>query len=277
MQGSKKNILRQFFPLFDVQGKLDLMISVGTDVTELEDNRRKLLENNDELRKVNHELDRFVYSVSHDLRAPIASVKGLLTLMRENEASDEVKRTYVDMMNTVMDRMDHVIFEILDYSRNSRLEVVAEKMDIVNLVKAAVNTYRHFSSKPVLLEVEENIESEFYTDSRRIQSVLNNLISNAIKYSLKGPQDIQLRVSVHVNADALEMVISDNGEGIRESYIEKIFDMFYRASNTSSGSGLGLYICREVLKKLNGIISVKSEEGKGTSFTVMVPNSIPAK
>ena len=73
------------------------------------------------------------------------------------------------------------------------------------------------------------------------------------------------------------MVISDNGEGIRESYIEKIFDMFYRASNTSSGSGLGLYICREVLKKLNGTISVKSEEGKGTSFTVMVPNSIPAK
>jgi signal transduction histidine kinase len=141
------------------------------------------------------------------------------TLMRENEASDEVKRTYVDMMNTVMDRMDHVIFEILDYSRNSRLEVVAEKMDIVNLVKGAVNTYRHFSSKPVLLKVEENIQSEFYADSRRIQSVLNNLISNAIKYSLKGPQDIQLRVSVHVNADALEMVISDNGEGIREEVI----------------------------------------------------------
>ncbi len=277
VQGSKKTILRQFFPLFDDQGKLDLMISVGTDVTELEDNRRRLLDNNEELRKVNHELDRFVYSVSHDLRAPIASVKGLLTLMRENEASDEVKKTYVDMMNTVMDRMDHVIFEILDYSRNSRLEVVAEKMDIVNLVNGAVNTYRHFSPKPVLLEIEENIQSEFYADSRRIQSVLNNLISNAIKYSLKGPQDIQLKVSVHVNSESLKLIISDNGEGIRESYIEKIFDMFYRASNTSSGSGLGLYICREVLKKLEGTISVKSEEGKGTSFSIMVPNRISAK
>jgi PAS domain S-box-containing protein len=275
--GSYKSILRRFYPVFGPDGKLDLMISVGTDVTELEEGRRQLAQNNEELRKVNHELDSFVYSVSHDLRAPVASVKGLLSLMNENEAGEDANKTYLTMMGTVMDRMDDVIFEILEYSRNSRMEVNSEPVEPEKMVRSAVETYRHFSSKPVHLDLESHVDQVLFSDNRRLQSVINNIVSNAIKYSLKGDREIRIRARIHVDAHNLKLVISDNGEGIKASYLPHIFDMFYRASNTSSGSGLGLYICREVLKKLNGTISVESQEGEGTSFTVIVPNIVPDK
>ena len=275
--GGEKTILRQFFPVFNEENELDLMISVGTDITELEEGKRMLTQNNEELRKVNHELDRFVYSVSHDLRAPIASVKGLLSLMNENEAGEDAKKSYLDMMATVMDRMDNVIFEILDYSRNSRTEVVSEQVDVEKLIRSSVETYRHFSSKTVHFSIDSSIFRSFHSDSRRMQSVINNLISNAIKYSQKGNREIEIKVRLEEMDDMLKLKISDNGEGIRAEYLPHIFDMFYRASNTSSGSGLGLYICREVLKKLEGNISAESTEGEGTTFTVLIPNKAAEK
>lgn len=277
VNGTQKSILRRFFPVFREDGQLELMISVGTDVSELEEGRRQLAHNNEELRKVNHELDSFVYSVSHDLRAPIASVKGLLSLMNENEAGEDAKKTYLTMMGTVMDRMDDVIFEILEYSRNSRMEVNNEQLDPAKMVRSAFETYRHFSSKPVHFELDQIVNQVFFSDNRRLQSVINNIVSNAIKYSLKGEKDIEIRARIIAEADKLTVTIRDNGEGIKAAYLPHIFDMFYRASNTSSGSGLGLYICREVLKKLDGTISVASVEGEGTTFTVVVPNKRPEK
>jgi PAS domain S-box-containing protein len=270
--GSYKTILRRFFPVFKEDGRLDLMISVGSDITELEENRKQLTENNEELRKLNHELDRFVYSVSHDLRAPIASMKALLSLMSEKDSEEELKETYISMMSTVAERMDNVIFEILDYSRNSRLDVVSEEIDLEKLIRSAVETYRHFSALTVHFQFESFLKKPLYSDSRRLQSVINNLISNAIKYSQKGKKDIEIRVELRENGHFVEMKVSDNGEGIRAEFLPRIFDMFYRASNTSSGSGLGLYICSEILKKMKGSISVQSSEGQGTAFTVLIPN-----
>lgn len=270
--GLQKTILRRFFPVFAQDGSLDLMISVGTDITELEENRRQLTENNEELRKVNHELDRFVYSVSHDLRAPIASIKGLLSLMDEKDADEELKETYLTMMATVAERMDNVIFEILDYSRNSRMDVASEQTDLEKIIHTAVETYRHFSARPVHFHLESSLKLPLFSDSRRLQSVVNNLISNAIKYSQKGERDIDIRVELKEAGNFVEMKVADSGEGIRAEYLPRIFDMFYRASNTSSGSGLGLYICSEIIKKLKGSISAESVEGQGTIFTVLIPN-----
>jgi signal transduction histidine kinase len=179
------------------------------------------------------------------------------------------------MMSTVMDRMDDVIFEILEYSRNSRMEVKSECLDPEKMVRNAFEAYQHFSSKPVHLELHSQVNHDFYSDNRRLQSVINNIISNAIKYSLKGSKDIELQVQISGDNEKLSLTVSDNGEGIKASYLPHIFDMFYRASNTSSGSGLGLYICREVLKKLEGTISVESAEGLGTAFTIVVPNKKP--
>jgi signal transduction histidine kinase len=248
------------------------MISVGSDITELEENRSQLTENNEELRKVNHELDRFVYSVSHDLRAPIASIKALLSLMAVKDSDEEMRETYISMMSTVAERMDNVIFEILDYSRNSRMDVASEEIDLEKLIRTAVETYRHFSVIPVHFHLDSSLKRPLYSDNMRLQSVVNNLISNAIKYSQKSEKNVDIRVELRETGHFVEMKVSDNGEGIRADFLPRIFDMFYRASNTSSGSGLGLYICSEIIKKLNGSISVQSEEGRGTVFTVLITN-----
>jgi signal transduction histidine kinase len=109
----------------------------------------------------------------------------------------------------------------------------------------------------------------------RLQSVVNNLISNAIKYSQKSEKNVDIHVELCETGHFVEMKVSDNGEGIRANFLPRIFDMFYRASNTSSGSGLGLYICSEILKKLKGSISVQSAEGRGSVFTVLIPNFPP--
>ena len=270
--GDMKTILRRFFPVFTEDERLDLMISVGSDITELEENRIQLTENNEELRKVNHELDRFVYSVSHDLRAPIASIKALLSLMAVKDTDEEMRETYISMMSTVAERMDSVIFEILDYSRNSRMDVALEEINLEKLVRAAVETYRHFSAIPVHFHLESSLKKPLYSDNMRLQSVVNNLISNAIKYSQKSEKNVDIRVELRETGHFVEMKVSDNGEGIRADFLPRIFDMFYRASNTSSGSGLGLYICSEIIKKLKGSISVQSVEGRGTDFTVLIPN-----
>lgn len=273
--GHFKTVLRRFFPVFAEDKSLDLMISVGSDITELEENRIQLTANNEELRKVNHELDRFVYSVSHDLRAPIASIKGLLSLMDGDDSDEKIQATYLTMMATVAERMDNVIFEILDYSRNSRLDVTTEEIDLEKIIRAAVETYRYFSERPVEFHFESSLTHTVYSDRRRIQSVVNNLISNAIKYSQKCNRDIKVRVELRECDNFVEIKVADSGEGIRAEFLPQIFDMFFRASNSSSGSGLGLYICSEIIKKLKGRISVESTEGQGTVFSVLIPNFLP--
>jgi signal transduction histidine kinase len=175
-------------------------------------------------------------------------------------------------MSTVAERMDNVIFEILDYSRNSRMDVASEEIDLEKLIRTAVETYRHFSVIPVHFNLESTLKRTLYSDNMRLQSVVNNLISNAIKYSQKSEKNVDIRVELRETGHFVEMKVSDNGEGIRTDFLPRIFDMFYRASNTSSGSGLGLYICSEIIKKLNGSISGQSQEGRGTVFTVLIPN-----
>jgi signal transduction histidine kinase len=259
------------YPVYHENEDPEMLICFGTDVTEQEENRRILAENNSELTKLNHELDRFVYSVSHDLRAPIASVLGLLNLMDKTGLPEDT-RSYMEMISSVMTRMDHVIFDILEYSRNSRLDVVAEEVDIKELIQTAFETYQHFAQKKAKIIIQQNADVVFYSDQRRLRSVINNLISNALKYSANGEEEVRVEVSIDINEKELVLKIKDNGEGIKPQYINKIFDMFYRASISATGSGLGLYICKEIIRKLNGDITVESQPAIGTTFTTTIPN-----
>lgn len=267
-----QTLLWNVYPVyFNEDEHPEMLICFGTDVTEQEENRRMLSDNNMELTKLNHELDRFVYSVSHDLRAPIASVLGLLTLVDKTGIPEDT-RSYMEMIYSVMTRMDHVIFDILEYSRNSRLDVIAEEVDLKEMIQTAFETYKHFSQKKAKLTIDQKGEMVFFSDVRRIRSVINNLISNALKYSLNQEEELRIEVTIEINEKELILKVKDNGEGIKPEYIDKIFDMFYRASISATGSGLGLYISKEIIKKLDGKITVISHHGKGTTFTTTIPN-----
>jgi len=109
-------------------------------------------------------------------------------------------------------------------------------------------------------------EGKLYSDPTRLQIIFNNLISNACRYSDLAKNESFVEINITHSADSTQIEVSDNGIGIAPRYMDKIFDMFYRATNTSDGSGIGLYIVREAIHKLGGIINVDSKLGEGTAF-----------
>lgn len=246
------------------------------DITEKKESEELLRLKNEELEKINQELDRFIYSASHDLRAPLSSLLGLISLA----AIEDKKQQYghfFDLMRTSVNRMDHFIKDIVDYSKNSRLELQIEKTDVREM------TNKIFSSlnfMPGAINIEPMVfidqQTELFTDSTRLNIVLNNVIANAFKYHDLRQETPFVEVNAAVNSKEATIVIKDNGKGIDPRYIDSIFNMFFRATEESKGSGLGLYIVKEAVKKLEGEITVESQPRVGTTFTISIPNHLKA-
>jgi signal transduction histidine kinase len=233
-----------------------------------------LRKQNEELVKINKELDSFVYSVSHNLRAPLMSVLGLINLVQvENKKTDPAMNGYFAMMQQSIHKLDDTLKEILDYSRNARSELNLEKVDFRKMVEESFERMKYMEgSDTIAKSISVEGDSEFYTDPYRLSVIINNLVSNSIKYrDPSKPQSI-IKIKGSVTDSALEVVFTDNGIGISPDYISKIFDMFFRATDKSEGAGLGLYIVRETIDKLHGTIEVQSDKGEGTVFRFMVPN-----
>lgn len=230
----------------------------------------KLQRTNQELSKRNSELDNFVYSVSHDLRAPIASVLGLINLAKKDK-DNTMKQTYLEMINNSALQQDHFIKEILDQSRNSRLEVRREEIFFEPLIDETFNHLRFAGSSDKTVEKVISIRQEtpFYSDSWRLKVILNNIISNSIRY--RNGKDPVIKVEVHVDSQKAKLSIEDNGKGIAREHIANVCKMFYRATDDGAGSGLGLYIVKEAIDKLNGSIKIDSQEGRGTIVALEIP------
>ncbi|HPH82461.1 MAG TPA: HAMP domain-containing sensor histidine kinase [Flavobacteriales bacterium] len=235
------------------------------------DSVSQLQEKNKELEKINFELDRFVYSASHDLRSPLTSVLGLLNLMRE-EVKDEGTFHLVALMEESILKLDNTIRDIVAYSRNNRTEIAFEPVRIKPIVDDVINNLRYLDTSEYkindLIHVQDG--SVFPSDRNRLQIILNNLLANAIRYRHPARKP-QVFVESKLDGSQVEITVSDNGLGINDQHIDKIFDMFYRTSDTSAGSGLGLYIVKETIKKLNGSIEVSSRVNEGTTFKVVLP------
>jgi signal transduction histidine kinase/ligand-binding sensor domain-containing protein len=229
---------------------------------------------NQELMKINSELDRFVYSASHELRSPLTSVLGLLQLTKA-EATDNGMVKKLNMMQAAIERLDNFILDIINYSKNSRLKIVSQQIDFNALIEGC---RQHFEYMPEMQHIRFSVsvddQTGFYSDAKRIEVLFNNLISNAVKYSKTYRNDAEVKINIATDEEKAFIEISDNGTGIPEKYIHRIFDMFFRATQSGSGSGLGLYICREIVEKLGGNISVTSVQNKGTTFYITLPNRV---
>ena len=244
------------------------------DITERKKVEEVLSRNNAELQKTNAELDRFVYSASHDLRAPLKSMLGLIGIINEDlDPSDEMQQECISMLNKSVIKLDNFIEDILHYSRNSRAEIEKDEIRFEELVQETRGSLNFMGgAKKLNLMAEINQDRQFVSDKRRISVVLNNLLSNAIKYSDPSKNNSFIKIIVDCSSQSTVIEIQDNGIGIAEKDIDKIFEMFYRATVSSTGSGLGLYILKESLDKLGGKISVESKLNEGTKFTVEIPN-----
>lgn len=227
---------------------------------------------NYELQQRNSELDRFVYSASHDLSAPLKSILGLINVARlENPQSEMAK--YLEMMEGSVMKLESFIDEVIQYSRNSRVPIQYEEIDFKKLILDILNDYRYAPNfDKINFKIESLLDKRMISDPMRLKIILNNLISNAIKFHRFGNGiEPEVLISAMLEDGFYKIAVQDNGRGIQSEYVEKIFEMFFRATEEVAGSGLGLYILKETVSRLNGTIEVKSELGAGTLFTVRIP------
>jgi signal transduction histidine kinase len=234
-------------------------------------NAIKLVHSNELLTKTNTELDRFVYSTSHDLRAPLTSVLGLINIANHTGDAQEVKR-YLGMMKDRVHSLDKFIRDITDYSRNNRLDIVRER---INLHEMALEIWESLKYSPEAQDIEFHMdipENAFVvSDKNRLRIILSNLISNAIRYQDPEKDGKYIRLVHQMNGRIFYLKVQDNGQGIAPENHTRIYEMFYRGNEQSKGSGLGLYIVKETLMKLSGSIHLESTLGAGSTFTIKLP------
>lgn len=236
--------------------------------------KKALLQSNENLKKSNRELDSFVYSVSHDLRAPLSSMLGVVGLC-EMGVLDPFMQKNITLIKTSIKKLDGFIMDILDYSRNSRLEIDHQEIHFSDLLTDISNNLKFMGvddQKKVDVRMTVRNGVPFYSDKGRISIILNNLISNSIRYQNPHAPDPFVEINVNVSESAANILVKDNGIGISEENQVKVFNMFYRVSDKSIGSGLGLYIVKEAVEKLNGVLELRSEIGRGTEFVIHLPN-----
>jgi signal transduction histidine kinase len=272
--------IEKFFMINLISTGVILIMSVGfmLGVNEESEKRLRILAEeidikNTHLQKTNAELDRFFYSTSHDLRSPLLSIKGLVNITRNETADTKVIR-YLDMMTERADRLDLFIRDIIDYSKNTRTELSRDIVDVTQLVEEVKDNFQFLEGASNIRFFDNILVYKVTTDKTRLTVILNNLISNAIKYHNKDNSSQWIKVNIFPSGKDLNIVVSDNGLGISKEQQSRIFEMFYRGTEKSNGSGLGLYIVKETIEKMNGSIQVESKEGIGTSFTVTIPVSL---
>lgn len=232
-------------------------------------------ENLVELQRLNFELDNFVYHASHDIRSPLRSLMGLIDILKTESRPGEIRKI-IEMITGSINRLDKFVVDLLAMSRDNRQEDPdAVPINFMVEVNNSITNFHHvYTTKNLEIRTKIIQWYPFHSDLTKIRIILNNLISNSIKYRKNLEDEFSfINITIETSDKEVKIEIEDNGEGIPKDKLQKIFDMFYRASENSEGSGLGMYIVKNVIKKLNAKIDVQSEEGFGTKFTIYVPNS----
>ena len=234
--------------------------------------RTELSEKVVELEKLNHELNRFIYSASHDLRSPLATILGLVRVARL-EVAEETALEYFSKVEHSVQRLDLLVNHIIDYYKNAKAEEQHSRVDLDELLEDVMENVRSDrGSADAQLDTDIEVEAPFFTDEFRLRIILTHLITNAIKF--RKPEQDQARVHVRFRCkgDRAQLVVKDEGMGIFQDHLQKVFHMFFKSSTERSGAGLGLYIVKEALDKMKGSIEVDSSPGKGTEFAITLPN-----
>jgi len=182
------------------------------------------------------------------------------------EKLGETALNYLKMADSSVDRLDLTVQEILDYSRNARLDLQITEFDLSMVIEDIFNDLRFGTEREMSFSLHYEGQKVIRSDRYRISTLLKNIIGNSVKYRNRKINNSKVEVSVVRKEDKTEITVADNGIGIAEHNIEKIFDMFYRASSDVTGTGLGLYICKEIMSRLGGDIRVESVLGTGTTM-----------
>lgn len=217
----------------------------------------------------NAELDAFFYRISHDLKGPIASLLGLNTLATM-DIKDELALDYMNKHHSQVERLNQIINGLINLTRLNNATLQRESIDFEKLINDCIESSRSLHSfEKITFKRDIEINAIYHTEWTLLNAIVQNLIENAVKYC--SAVDPYVHVYVKTDERGLTIKVKDNGAGIPEEYQSKIFEMFYRASQHTQGSGLGLYILKRSVDRLQGTIEVESKIGEGSCFTVQLP------
>jgi signal transduction histidine kinase len=233
--------------------------------------RNILADKHKELISAYKDLDRFVYSVSHDLRSPLMGILAIAQLIEKEQNLKEI-HTLIYYVQKNVGKLDEFIKNLLEYYRVKRGELTLRPVRIQKIVDDLCSLYvADTLTQRIKLDVNVDQNGEFITDPMVIMVILQNLLSNAIKYQKEDGIDRFVKISAEVKNNIAVIKVEDNGIGIEPEYQDKVFDMFFRASSQGLGSGIGLYNTKHALDKLDGTIKLHSVLGEGSLFEVIIP------
>jgi len=226
-------------------------------------------EKKEEVELKNAELDTFVYKVSHDLKGPISSLLGLYEIVKI-EIKDKNSLHYFELYHSQIQRLHGILMDFIDLTQIKEKKIEPVQLDIKQMVHDCINAHAHYSNFE-LIDFNIQIDSiDFHSDKSTLNTIFQNLIENAIKYS-RNDVSPEVNVKVTKSDNQIEIIVQDNGIGIREEYQPRIFEMFFRANDKVQGSGLGLYILKNAVDKLSGTIDFNSKLNEGSQFQIHIP------
>jgi PAS domain S-box-containing protein len=233
-------------------------------ITDITDSRQQL----NELRRVNEELDTFIYHASHDLRAPLTSLLGLINLMQIDTQIG--LKDYCEMLRGRVDVLDELLSEMAVIASNNKSDVVVELINFSDIMRSALTNADDNSN--VKVNFYQPTDLPFYCDKSRMLTIFNGLIAWAIKHHNPHSTSPFLNVAVAVRDERAIITFTDNGRGLRDEQLLQAFGIFYKTSSEIKDAGLGLYITKLIVDKLQGEISLRSKIGEGSQFRIELPD-----
>ena len=228
----------------------------------------------EQIEEKNKQLDAFVYKASHDIKGPLKSVIGLTKVGIQTITDPESVEIFNHILKSTT-KLDNLVLDLLTLSKSKQSTLVKVNINLLNMVEEVLLSFSH-SEAFAKMHFEKNIDMNltFFSDERLLYSIVQNFIENGIKYrdNDKPTNVLKITMSETPNSE-LKMVFEDNGIGIDDIHKDKIFDMFYKVNEKSNGTGLGLHIVKMNIEKLGGVVSLESESGKGSIFTLLFNKS----
>ena len=237
------------------------------------ENARMIQHQEELIKDKTNDLDMLLYRASHDIKGPLKSIDGLCQIGIQDHKD---KNIYFEHIQTVSIRLQHILNSLLHIAEQNRIEFKFESINIYKLVQECIqqNLAEYPDIKKVYFEISISENAVIQSERFTLSSVFQNIIENSIKYMDKSKVENRVKISLYDTADQHILIFEDNGIGIKASNLKNIFQMFYRANTVNpTGVGLGLYIVKQHIERLNGQIEIDSKEGEFTRFTIRLPKN----
>lgn len=262
-----------YHPMRDTTGAVSGVIAIAIDVSEQVKYRQSVESLNQELLATNADLDNFVYSASHDLKAPISNIEGLMGALIESLPEEsiqtEVTQHILSLIQTSIDRFKRAVTDLTEVTKIQR--EAGDDVNDIHLSEVVKEVELDF--KTLIADTGAQVTTDLDPDAiihfsaKNVRSVVYNLMSNALKY--RSPdRSPRIEVTTEKKSDHVVLKVKDNGLGLKLTDKEKIFAMFKRMHDHVEGSGIGLYIVKRIVENAGGSIDLESEEGVGSTFKI---------